>query len=244
MEKFSNLGIIIPIVIGFLFLGSYEKTDINKEDHLFKIEQKEGYKSTTSTNDDPFHIIESEITRPVVKMHFEKDVPQKEAMLQFDNAVHTYITNNALQHQKGFGTEWVYRLWVKTGTKINNQTTGCRGAYIQFTTSAGSYRPTFNQMDDAGDNLDGGYDAYLFVASFPDRAIKWVEVDNGRLYLKGTDGWFVEEFICQLLSKDQAIATTGSSGFWTHPNVWLDNDKSTNWDNFYCSANESRRLNF
>ncbi|GAA4271489.1 hypothetical protein U6A24_12960 [Aquimarina gracilis] len=243
MKKFGNLKTVAFLILGVLFIVSCEKSDVETEtNQILETEKSEGFKSKTGNDGEILNI--KETVAPVLKMHFDEGVPKNEAMLQFNAVVEEYISKQPKQANKGFSTEWFYRVWVKTGTQTNNQTNGDVGTYVRFTTSVGGYTPAFNWMDDAGDSLDGGWDGYLFRAAFPGQAIEWVEVDYGHLYLKGTDGWFVKEYVCQLWDSDQTVAATGFSGFWSHPNVWLDNDTSAGWDSYYSGNTGSGRINF
>ncbi len=252
MKRIHNLK-TVALLIGVFWIVSCEKSDlINETNQSLEIEEvqkseiskkNEGFKSTTGHDGEILKNFKETVS-PVLKVHFDDHVPLKEAMLKFDKEVKDYLRKQARPINKDFSTEWYYRVWVKTGTQTYNETDGPVGAYIRFTTSAGGYTPAFNWMNDAGSSLDGGYDGYLFRGAIPGAAVEWVEVDYGHLYLKGMNGWFVKEFICQLWESDQTIPATGFSEFWSYPNVWLDNDNADTWDYYYSGNIGTGRINF
>ncbi len=242
MKKIQNLKTLAALIIGVLFIVSCEKSDVEETEIDQIVDVEEGFKSTTGSNDEVLDL-KSKSNLPVLKMHFDKDVSKEEAMLKFNLAVDSYISKQPVQ-DKAFSTEWFYRVWTYTGHQSNNDTDGDVGAYIRFTTSKGGYTPPFNWMDNSGDDREGGWDAYLFKASFPGEAVEWVEVDYGRVYLKGTDGWFITQFVVQLWTSDQTLPAQGFSQFWSYPNVWLDNDSGSGWDNYYSGNIGTGRITF
>ncbi|MBP2831898.1 hypothetical protein J8281_06825 [Aquimarina sp. U1-2] len=243
MKNLLNLRAITFLGFGVLFMVSCEKSE-TENDIVQVSEQTENESFKSQTGNDGEILKVKETLQPVLKIHFTKDVPHDVAVQEFNKAATAYIAKQPKQSNKGFSTEWFYRVWVRTGTQTHNETSGPVGTFVRFTTSVGTYTPAFNWMDDAGDSLDGGWDGYLFRATFPGQAIEWVEVDYGYLYLKGTDGWFVKDYVCQIWKEDQTVTATGSSGFWSNPNIWLDNDTSDGWDNYYSGNTGTGRLNF
>lgn len=249
MKNLKNLKIFTFLAIGAFCIVSCEKSELEIEENLV-LEQEadqvlttEGFKSTSGRSGETLENVESSKNRPLLHMHFDEDISMKDATLQWDKAVKEFISKQPKQ-QKGFSTEWFYRVWTKTGTQSNNDTDGDVGTYARFTTSVGRFNPPFNWMDNFGDDREGGWDAYLFKTSFPGRAVEWVEVDGATLYLKGQDGWFVTDFVIQLWAADQTVTATGFSGFWATPNVWLDNPTDTGWDSFNSGNTGTGRINF
>ncbi|MBQ0736220.1 hypothetical protein [Aquimarina celericrescens] len=246
MKNFGNLKTMASLIIGVFFIVSCEKSDVEIEtNQILETEKEEGFKSKTGNDGEALNNTKEESVLPVMKMHFGKDVSKEEAMRKFDAAVKTYISKQPVQ-TKAFSTEWYYKVWTFTGTQSNNDTDGDVGTYVRFTTSAGAYTSNFNWMDEFwDDDFEGGWDAFLFKSSFPGRAVEWVEVDNATLYLEGTDGWFVTDFVIQMAPDYQTLPATGFSSFWAHPNVWLDNSCSNScWDSYYTGNIGTGRLNF
>jgi len=240
MKNLSNLKIFASLAIGVLFVISCETSDVNTET-VETIE--EGFKSKTGRSGEILKDVESSTSRPLLHMHFDENVNMEQANLKWDQAVKEYISKQPIQ-DKAFSTEWFYRVWTFTGNQSNNDTDGDVGTYVRFTTSAGTFNPPFNWMDNFGDDREGGWDAYLFKTSFPDRAVEWVEVDGATLFLKGQDGWFVTDFVIQLWTSDQTLPATGFSGFWANPNIWLDSPTDNSWDSFNSGNTGSGRISF
>ena len=236
--KFSKRWLLLVSVI--IVLASCEKENIQQETVQLS---DEGFRSKTGNNDQELGNLEQESTKPLLHMHFDEGIDMKMANAQWDKAVKDFISKQPVQ-DKAFSTEWFYRVWTFTGKQSNNDTDGDVGTYVRFTTSAGNYNPPFNWMDNFGDDREGGWDAYLFKASFPGRAVEWVEVDGATLYLKGEDGWFVTDFVIQLWTSDQTLPATGFSGFWSEPNVWLDSINGDTWDSFNSGNIGTGRINF
>lgn len=243
MKNLCNLKIKTSLLIGALFIISCEKSETTLETEQILDQQEEGFKSETGNTDKALKI-DAKAIQPILKMNFDATISKEEAILSFDKVVKEFVSKQPIQN-KAFSTEWYYRVWTYTGNQSNNDTDGDAGTYVRFNTSAGGYTAPFNWMDNFGDDREGGWDAYLFKASFPGQAVQWVEIDYATLFLEGTDGWFVTDFVVQLWTSDQTLPATGSSSLWCTPNVWLDNSCSNScWDSYFCDRNNTGRLNF
>lgn len=243
MKNLFSIKVVTILFIGASILQSCQKSEVVTEEVEVTTEiQEEGFKSVTNNQDQNLEV--TSLSEPLLKMHFDEKVSFEEANRQWDAAVSSYISERRKQN-RDFSTEWIYRVWTFTGTQSNNDTDGDVGTYVRFTTSAGSMTSSFNWMDNFGDDREGGWDAYLFSSSFPGAAVEWVEVDYAHLYLEGTDGWFVKDFVIQIWREDQTVSATGFSNCWAQPNVWLDNNCSnTCWDSYYTGNIGSGRINF
>ncbi len=234
---------IIPAVcISAFLMFSCEKAKIE----TVETEESavEAFKSVTTNSDNPVVIIEDQDSKPLLKMHFGPEVTYEEANAIWDAEIKAYMSRLSAE-ERAFSTEWFFKVWTKTGTQANNDTDGDVGTYVRFTTSVGAITSSFKWMDNFGDDREGGWDAYLFRQTYPNQAIQWVEVDHATLYLEGTDGWFVTDFVIQILNNIQSIPATGFSNCWSHPNVWLDNNCSNScWDSYYTGNIGTGRVNF
>lgn len=243
MKNLCKIKVITSLCIGVLFITSCEKSEGTMETELIVAQQEEGFKSETGNTDTALKI-DPNASQPILKMHFDTTISKEEAIHSFDEAANEFISKQPIQN-KAFSTEWYYKVWTYTGNQSNNGTDGDAGTYVRFNTSAGGYTAPFNRMDNIGDDREGGWDAYLFKASFPGKAITWVEINYATLYLEGTDGWFVTDFVVQINAENQTLPATGASSLWCKPNVWLDNSCSNScWDSYFCNKNNTGRLNF
>ena len=241
--KFSKL-VMVAFMGAFVMVACKKENIKDQEKNEAEVSQVEGSRSETNNNDQALEIIESEYTQPLLTMHFDANVSDEEANKQWNTAVEEYLSRRTVE-DRAFSTEWIFRVWTTTGTQSNNGTDGSVGTYVRFTTSAGARTSTFKWMNNPGNDREGGRDAYLFSESYPGQGVQWVEIDNATLYLEGTDGWFVTEFIIQMWNSDQTISATGFSNCWSYPNVWLDNNCTNScWDSYYTGNIGSGRINF
>lgn len=240
MKNLFNLKVVTSLLVGALFIISCEKSEITTETEQIVDQQEEGFKSETGNTDEVLKI-EDNATLPLLKMHFDATVSQKEAINSFNKATDEFISKQPKQN-KAFSTEWYYKVWTYTGTQSYNTSNGAAGTYVTFNTSVGAYSTVFNRLNDHPDG--SGWSASLFRGSVPGLAIQWVEVDYARLYLQGTNGWFVTNFVIQILPGDQTLSSAGSSTLWCYPNVYLDNTTSSAWDSYFCNPANTGRLNF
>ena len=252
MINFKNIKTISSLFIGALLVVSCENSDLETENNLdMAIDHGEGFKSETGNSDVDLDIT-SDATSPIFTMHFDNDVSKEDAILEFDKAVESYLSGQQESTSIGakslgteaFSTEWFVKVWTYTGTQTHNNTDGTVGTYLKYTTSAGNHYAPFAFLDNVGNDREGGWDAYLIRTFIPGVAIEWVEIDYGTIYLKGTDGWFITDFVAQLTTGNQSINATGFSQFWSEPNVWLDNDTDSGWDSYYTGNIGTGRLNF
>jgi hypothetical protein len=89
-------------------------------------------------------------------------------------------------------------------------------------------------LNNRGDDREKGqWDFYTFYVRVDASTTKWVELTSAVLYLKGTDGWYVQLFDViidrahQLFSYNRLI---GGSTIKTAPRTWLDSNTNNLWD--------------
>ncbi len=231
----------ILIVLGVLFLISCEKSDTETVD--IKENIPEGFLSTTGESDDIVNQSGKETITPVLQMHFDKNVSKEEAFARFNKQVETY-TDISIGPVYGTSKEWFYQIWTNTGSQVNAATNGTVHASVYFNTNKGGKHTSYINLNNPGDDREGGWDAYLMKTAIAGKSVSWVETKHAHIRLKGTDGWFIKHFYVYVKSFHQSVPATGYSAIVSKPNRWLDNTTANGWDYYHTGTIGSSRLNF
>ncbi len=241
MKNLSHLKILVSLLVCAVLIVSCEKSDLNTETNQ-SIETEEGFKSTTGNNDQVIENNDSKINQPILQLHFDENISKEEAMLKRNEVVEEYMSRQPTQ-QKGYSTEWLFEVWVYTGTQTDNNTDAHVLLITNFNVDQGKFmkRRETVQLDKPNyDDREGGWDYYLFRSSRPESTrITWVEIDNAKLSLKGTDGWFVKELTIAIFPDVQTAPMSRWSYLNVSPNVWLDNEKPKGWDAYRTGSIEN-----
>jgi hypothetical protein len=236
MKTFLKLSLIVSL--SCLLAISCNKDEELKPDP----NMEEGLKSKTGDGDIASESnaipLESEV---LYHKSYSKDLSLEEA----DALWNEEMINLQLPSLKmAKSTEWFHWVRTRTGTQSYNDTDGDVYVRIYYKTDIGYY-VTGSFLDNFGDDREkGDWDYYLVRSSISGKAVSWVELNSSRLYLKGTDGWFVTHFYVGLYRSKQNIPSTGGSYIFSYPYVWLDNSSSSGWDSYYTGNIGYGRLNF
>ncbi len=180
-------------------------------------------------------------TEVLFHKHYSSTLSAEEAETKWNNDVKEFDFPPSL---KGSSTEWFYNVSTRTGTQSNNGTDGRVECTIRYRTDIGYYTKSRANLNNAGDDREGGWDYYLVRSFISGKAIKWIELRNATIYLKGKDGWFVTNFKVCLRPNSQNIPATNFSHIHSEPNVWLDNSSSSGWDSYYTGNIGYGRMTF
>lgn len=236
LNSFKRLGMALALT---LFTISCEKSEVNSE--IINEDNQEEFMSTTGNSDSIiFEKNTSKITKPILHMHFDASLNKEEVSTEFNKVVNEQFGKGSALRS----TEWNYQIYTYTGTQTNNSTDGDVYVFAGFNTDTGTFSTTV-ELDNAGDDREGGWDVYLFTTNIDEGlAVNWVEATAATIALKGTDGWFLKRFYVTIRTWKQSVGSTGSSTVASVPEIWLDNPNSNEWD-YYLTGNIGHgRLNF
>lgn len=233
MKTFEKCRQYVFVIACTLVLLSCDKPILSTEPNTQV--DLEGYNSTTGNSETVLEKKNLEISVPLLHAHFDKVLSKEETGALFDQMVTKYMKSYE-RTGKGVSTEWFYKIRTYTGTQTNNGTDGEVIGLVNFSTDKGDVtRYTF--LNNPGDDREGGWDLYFIRTAIAGQAVSWVEVKNGKLFLKGTDGWFPKVFEVSVNPWEQSVSATGGSGFISEPNVWLDNNSASSWDIYSTPTN-------
>lgn len=206
------------------------------------LKKAEGLKSTTGSQEynveDEEGIVESEV---VFHKHYDGNLTKEEVNALWEEDVKG-LTFAPL---KGYSTEWFHKVQIRTGTQTNNETDGAVACKIVYRTSHHSNAYTsYRNLDNPGDDREGGWDIYILRSTISGSAIQWIELKSASLRLKGTDGWFVTDFDVLEKPQHQTVPATGLSTIWSAPNQWLDSNTSSQYDYYHTGTIGTGRLTF
>ena len=240
----SLLFSILTVLLITITMTSCEKIETTPD----PIQEIEGNLSTTN-NDDQIEIDDTKTEKPVLHMHFSKDLTKEEADAEWNKTVNKFIETYKLEigpiEDRGVSTEWFASVRTRTGTQTYNDTDAKVRARLGFRSSYGNTSHSWLDIDNAGDDREkGDWDYYLFRNWISGQSVSWVQARWAQLALQGTDGWFVTDFDVRLYPSYQSIPATGSTFIYSAPNVWLDNSSSSGWDYYHTGNIGYGRLNF
>ncbi len=241
MKTVTTLKAYIIVILGVLLMISCEKPDAETE--VTKEIGHEGYMSITGESDSILSKNLQEIASPILQMHFDKNVSKEEAFARFNKQASKF-TGIIINPNSGTSKEWFYQIWTNTGVQANAQTDGTVHASVYFNTNKGGKHTAYVNLNNPGDDREGGWDAYLMKTSIPGQPVSWVETKHAHIRLKGTDGWFIKHFYVYVKSFHQSVPATGYTSIVSKPNQWLDNNTSTGWDYYHTGTVGHSRLNF
>jgi len=232
----SLLFSLLAVLMITITMTSCEKTETTTD----PIDAVEGNMSTTN-NTDKIEIDVTKAEKPLLHMHFSKDLSKEEADAEWekvvDKFIETYKLENGPIEDRGVSTEWFSSLRTRTGTQTHNGTDDNVWARLGFRSSYGYTTHSWYELNNWGDDREeGDWDYYLIRSYISGQAVSWVETRWAQLALQGTDGWFVTDFDVHMHTSYQSIYSTGASHIYSAPNIWLDNSSSSGWD-YYNTAN-------
>lgn len=220
---------------------NYEAPDENEQ---------EAFLSTTGNSDSPeIEEVGSEgldgalMAYPVMQMHFDAEMSHEEAKAIFDNQFKEFMKTYESE-EKAFSTEWFFKVWTYTGTQTDNDTDGTVHASVNFFTDKGTKHTTYMNLDNFGNDREGGWEVYVLRTFIPGQAVSYVRANHAHIRLQGKDGWFLRDYYVYVTRFDQSLTATGGSFIVSHPNVWLDNNSSSAWDYYYTGNIGYGTLNF
>jgi len=241
-----TLSLLALAVISTLMTSCEQEAIISPTDSEV-IKDVEGFKSTTGNTDTPVVINEDEALEPLFKMSFSGDMPREEVEEQWAQAVENYMCNNVNNSEledRDFSTEWFFGVITRTGTQTDNGTDGRVYSSVIFNTSKGRYATPHYKLEQSNGQLEEGrVDVFFFRTYIPGEAVEWVEAEDAFLFHRGTDGWFVKGYAV-LTTFSQSIPSSGYTRVSSHPNVWLDNPTSSQWDYYNTGPIGTGRLEF
>lgn len=244
--KITFFSLLALVVISILITSCEQEAIISPTDSE-TINDMEGFKSTTGNTDAPLIINEDEVLEPIFRMSFSSDLTKEEAEAEWSQAVENYMRsiNNTELEDRGFSTEWFFRVATITGSQTYNGTDGRVYSRATFNTSKGYYRTPYYRMDTPDDNFEEEkWDFFLFRTYIPYEAVEWVEAKHADLALNGTDGWFIKFYGVYVGRDSQSIPASGSTYIYSQPNVWLDSPSSNNYDFYNTGWIGTGRLEF
>ncbi|WP_152538607.1 hypothetical protein [Aquimarina macrocephali] len=243
MKRLTNLKMYVVGVFCIVAIASCEK----EQEVIPEISNNtEGFMSKTGKSDTKIEE-NAEVVIPILHRSYSADISKEEADARFEEEVTEYMNKNSVNtnYEKGYSTRWYYRIRTKTGAQKNNETDGDAKASVRFRTSRGIYTHSVSSLNNAGDDRERGQtDYYYLSARYPGQAISWVEIQSGKISLKGTDGWFITNYDIYAYPSYQTVSATGSTYLRSYPNRWLDNTFFWGWDTYSAGERGTGRLNF
>ncbi len=243
MKNRIKIKASLVLVLCMLFLMSCEKSEVSPE--VVNVQEQEGFMSTTGQSDTVLESNALDGQKPLLHMHFDGDLSKSEAIARFDEAVAEYKRNN-INQVKSVNSQWIFKIQTFTGTEQNNQTDGTVKAAVYFETNINAAWHTDFNLDNPGNDREGGWDFYLFGLRYTGgQTVSWVEVKSATIQLQGMDGWYLRGFdvIVHPWDQDDRPAT-GRSIIVTNPDVWLDNESDSAWDLYGTYYTGRERLTF
>ena len=145
---------------------------------------------------------------------------------------------------RALSTEWFFEFSTETGTQSANGTDGKVHASTWFRSDLSVAVRADLDLNNEGDDREGGWDHYLFRVRPSEKVVAWVSIKQLRIELKGTDAWFVKHVQAQMWPHMQSIPATEGSFMTVDVNEWLDNNNAERWDRWRSHSAVNGKLHF
>ena len=245
MKNQNNFTKYAWILVLTLIIASCQKTD--SEDTVVESTDQEENVSTTGNTDGTLEVEEEGISieaavEPVLHVQYDKSINEETAKAMFEDEVAQYMSKQAKTTQRGFSTEWFFTVGTRTGNQTDNGTEGLVMAQVEFKTDKGSVLTNWAALNvDAKEGTTqppyvhrkGSLDWYLFRTYYPGQAVSWVQVNNARVAMRGTDDWFLEWMSVSIESWKQTVGAEGKARLSSSVNEWFDNSSEYGWDQHF-----------
>ncbi|WP_459209661.1 hypothetical protein [Aquimarina rhabdastrellae] len=172
--------------------------------------------------------------KSILHKRYDANLSYEQAKTLWNKDINTFKAKNITRASVD---KIFYTIGTKTGTGIDDETTGEVEIKVYFNTNGGVYDTGYVSLnrEDYNDR-QGGWDFYLMIYEHELNTLSSIGLRSSRIKLKGTDGWRLEKLNIEIDGDYQNVVGEGQSRLYQRIFKSLDNLNDNEWDIHYTGV--------